>query len=444
MKKTRIATKLSRVLRKVAGLEWLVVAASAPLLTFPTVQPLWTVAALALLVVLWLLRWIVRGEPWPITPLNTALLVFVVVIPFAILVSAFPEVTGPAAVRLVLGLAAFRAVAFFVHDESTLDLALVAFCLLGLAIAVGGVLAVQWPGKSTVLGTVTQHIPRLIETFPEDQGTPGVNPNHLAGGIVLYLPLAVGLIVRAGRRGRPLLRILTVPPVLAFLLAIGAVLLLTQSRSGWIGASGGVLTLVVLAGITARRLWARGVGVGLALVALVTLLFAVSTLGLQEIGEMVTDPGVELGFEDAVGSISLAGRVELWTRALYMAEDFAFAGTGLSAFSRVVQILYPLFHHGPGTDVGHAHNIFLQVAVDVGIPGLIGYLAIVGVALALSWRYARHGPGTVRPVALGLGAGLIAWHLYGLTDAIALGTKPAVVFWIALGLLATLPGHPGT
>ena len=432
------------LLRVLASLEWVVVGAAVPLLTFPTVRPRWSAAALALLAALWLFRWMVRGEPWPVSPLNAALLPFLLVIPFAILVSAFPEVTGPAAVRLVLGLAAFRAAAFFVRNERTLDVALVAFCLLGLGLAVVGVLAVQWPRKSTVLGEITGRIPRLIETFPEDQGTRGVNPNHLAGAILLYLPLGMGLMVRAWRRSPALVRFLMVPAAAVFTLVIGLVLVLTQSRSGWIGAGGGLLALVILAGVTARRLWARAVGVGLAVVVVVTLLTAVATIGLQEIGEMVTDPGAELGFEDAVGSITLAGRIELWSRAVYAAEDFAFAGCGLSAFSRVVQILYPLFHHGPGTDVGHAHNVFLQMAVDVGIPGLIGYLALVGVALALCWRCARQrrnggsGAGTIRPVALGLAAGLIAWHVYGLTDAVALGTKPGVVLWIALGLVAAL------
>jgi len=43
------------------------------------------------------------------------------------------------------------------------------------------------------LGVLGGRIPHLIETLPEDQGTPGVNPNHLAGILTLYLPLALGL-----------------------------------------------------------------------------------------------------------------------------------------------------------------------------------------------------------------------------------------------------------
>ncbi|MFN3763128.1 MAG: hypothetical protein ACK4WK_08015 [Anaerolineae bacterium] len=51
---------------------------------------------------------------------------------------------------------------------------------------------------------------------------------------------------------------------------------------------------------------------------------------------------------------------------------------------------------------------------------------------------AEGGGGGVRALSLGLAAGLIALHTYGMTDALALGSKPAVVFWYALGLIAAL------
>jgi hypothetical protein len=43
-----------------------------------------------------------------------------------------------------------------------------------------------------------------------------------------------------------------------------------------------------------------------------------------------------------------------------------------------------------------------------------------------------------RSVSLGLLAGLAAFHIFGLADAIALGAKPALVFWFVLGLLAAM------
>jgi hypothetical protein len=75
---------LGEGIRRILGLEWLVAGAAAPLLMFPTLRPHWTAAALAMLVVWWLLRWAVRGEPWPVTPFNGALLLFALMVPVGI------------------------------------------------------------------------------------------------------------------------------------------------------------------------------------------------------------------------------------------------------------------------------------------------------------------------------------------------------------------------
>jgi len=90
-----------------------------------------------------------------------------------------------------------------------------------------------------------------------------------------------------------------------------------------------------------------------------------------------------------------------------------------------------LFTISPEQDIAHAHNIFLQTATDLGLPGLIAYLALLGIAAAVAWRIdAQQG--------LPLLAALIALHIYSLTDALALGSKPGIILWTALGLLAAL------
>ena len=43
-----------------------------------------------------------------------------------------------------------------------------------------------------------------------------------------------------------------------------------------------------------------------------------------------------------------------------------------------------------------------------------------------------------RGLAIGLLCGTIALHTYGLLDALALGSKPAIAFWYSLGLLSAL------
>ena len=141
-------------IRCILGLEWLVVGAAAPLLMFPTLRPRWTAAALMGLVAWWLLRWAVRGEPWPLTPFNGALLLFALMVPVGLWASAAPEFTLPKAVGLILGLATFRAVAFSVHNRRYLIFALSIFCLLGLAILVVGVLGARWKNSESRLEKV--------------------------------------------------------------------------------------------------------------------------------------------------------------------------------------------------------------------------------------------------------------------------------------------------
>jgi putative inorganic carbon (hco3(-)) transporter len=116
--------------------------------------------------------------------------------------------------------------------------------------------------------------------------------------------------------------------------------------------------------------------------------------------------------------------------------DFPFTGTGLGTFRQVVRRLYPL-NVSPTYDIAHAHNIFLQTALDVGIPGLIAYLSLLLIAAALSWKIAQRDK-TLRPFALGILASFAALHIYGLTDALALGSKTGLSFWVALGLLTAM------
>jgi putative inorganic carbon (HCO3(-)) transporter len=159
-------------------------------------------------------------------------------------------------------------------------------------------------------------------------------------------------------------------------------------------------------------------------------------LGPQE------DPGRGMSLE------TLSVRFEIWSRAIYGIQDFAFTGMGMNAFRRVVPVLYPLFSIDPTMDIGHAHNAFLQAALDLGIPGLIAYLSVHVSAFAMlvsTWRRRGRLPfpePLSRALILGLGGGLAAHLIYGLTDAVALGAKPGVLWWMLLGLVASLYRGP--
>jgi len=155
------------------------------------------------------------------------------------------------------------------------------------------------------------------------------------------------------------------------------------------------------------------------------------------VGELLYG-AAEGSVQTAVGSISLQGRVEVWSRALSALRDFPFTGLGLGSFRRAAATLYPFFLLGSVQDISHSHNVFLQVGVDVGLPGLVGYLGLLATAVAVGWGKVRRG-GWERLVGLGVLSSLLGYHVFGLADTVALGSKPSFLFWWVLGLLAVEP-----
>jgi putative inorganic carbon (HCO3(-)) transporter len=136
---------------------------------------------------------------------------------------------------------------------------------------------------------------------------------------------------------------------------------------------------------------------------------------------------------------NVSGRVELWSRALYGIQDFPLTGMGMNVFRKVLPVLYPTFLTSPDFDVAHAHNHLLQAGLDLGIPGLIAYLSIWLVVTVLLVRVYRDSRTPIdRVMAGGLGAGLIAHFVFSMTDAIPLGAKAGVLFWVTLGLVVSL------
>jgi O-antigen ligase len=94
------------------------------------------------------------------------------------------------------------------------------------------------------------------------------------------------------------------------------------------------------------------------------------------------------------------------------------------------------------TQVTHAHNELLQVAVDLGIPGLVGYVALLTAFAITAWRaYHALNSRWLRALIVGLACGMLAHQVFGLTDAFLLGTKPGVVMWVFMGLVAALYVH---
>jgi putative inorganic carbon (HCO3(-)) transporter len=412
--------------RIIARAEPLYLVAIAPLLLFPMFRPALTVAALAGLALLWLTRALLRRETWPVTPFNAALLVFCLAIPLAVWASPIPELTIPKLTGVILGLAAFRVVAYAIATRRDLMVALAVLAAIGVAIWALGVLGL----RLAPLQPLTQRLPAALVSLPGAEQ--GINPNQLAGALMLLLPLLLGCAAGCWQSGR---RVLAGALLVAALPAL-LTLVLTRSRAGWIGLAAATLALLL------AFVWLKsGPRRRKALIVAVALAFSIAlTLALVALPRFLAsaEAGATIATPDDA-ALTLEARAEIWSRALYALQDFPFTGVGLGAFRRVVNVLYPLFLVPPDADIAHSHNMFLQVGVDLGLIGLVGYGALLLIAGVTTWQVASHADGFERYIALGALGALVGLHVYGLADALALGSKPSVVFWIVLGLAAALP-----
>ena len=131
--------------------------------------------------------------------------------------------------------------------------------------------------------------------------------------------------------------------------------------------------------------------------------------------------------------------VELWQRAIYMIQDFPYTGIGLGTFSRVAPVLYPFFLIGPDVTVPHSHNMFLQAGVDLGIPGLVAFIALLTAISFTAVEAVRMAKSTeFGPLAIGLFGGFLVYLTHGLLDYVTHSTKPGIVIWAIIRLIVAL------
>lgn len=384
--------------------------------------------ALLLIPLLWLLRRLLGRRLLPVTPLNGALLLLLLMTLVTVLITpdllwSLPKVAG-----VVYGVALYFAVVQAVRVAPRLLWAGIALLLLGgLGVVGAGLVSIPAAATLPLLQSVAARLPAIHTT----EGAL-LNPNEVAGVLLWMAPLALALaagFLRGWRRGqvRPLLPLL----LLATALIFAATLLLSQSRGALLGYALAVAFLVAaFAGRYRRALFAL-------LAALLLLVLVLYSAAPQRFAPLFAGSDFTGAGEAALNSLD--GRREIWSRARYVVEDFPFTGVGLNNFRRVVPLLYPLFLISPAIDIAHAHNHLLQVAAELGIPGLIAYLALwIGAALMLwqSWQRAASAP--LRAVAAGCAASLLAYFIYGLFDTVALGARPGFLFWLLLGLVAAL------
>ncbi len=401
---------------------WLII--WSPFLLFISSTNWWWLLSIPML---WIIAWWARGYALPRTPLNISIGLIGGMTGLSLLITPDMTLSLPKAAGLFLGLTLFYAMLDLGSSSKRIEIIAGALILIGFGLSVVGLFGTQWLDKSSIFASITAVFPQVIRGLPG--ATEGFHPNEVAGTLLWVAPLALILsigILKKQSRGLGI-------AIGSAGLWILAFISISQSRSAWFGLVIAVVVMIAIVNRAARWVLATFVVVGVVCVVL---------LGPDRIGAAIFGTTVDTSPENQViqpiGSLNWNFRMEVWKVATQGIADFPFTGMGIGTFREIGRIFYPLTIP-PSYDFAHAHNEFLQAALDLGLPGLIAFCALyVGAFWMLREVWRTTSAGMVHYLGLGLGGGLFAHLIYGLTDAVALGAKPGILFWMLLGLITGL------
>ena len=414
----------------------------APSILFP--GRFWVASLQPLLVLMlfafWPIRRLAYGRITAATPLNGWIALLALWLPVTVWISILPEQSWAAVGYLVLGIALFFAVINWPPARKNPALPVPPILVGGLALALIGPLLINTRMGSRLfrVAALDARLGLLSERLGEE-----VNPNVFAGSLVLVVPLALALVLEPRWSRRRIWPILCGAVALIGLLS----LVVTQSRGAYLSVAVTFLLLAMLR-------WPR-------LTWTLPLLVLGATALIWQIGlTTILDQ-----FSSDTALVGLSGRLEIWERGYWALQDFVFTGVGHGLFHPVVSTLYPFFLLP--TDLPHAHNLFLQIGVDMGIIGMTAYGGLVVTVLILAGRAVRraaaqtadadpaggHTPEQALErkghflswaVSAGCLAAVTGMMVHGLVDAVTWGTKLTFIPWMIFAqtvLIAQGPRH---
>jgi O-antigen ligase len=238
---------------------------------------------------------------------------------------------------------------------------------------------------------------------------PRLNPNEVGGLLAMMLPFVAWSALRPWQRAGD-------PAIsrkgaiwLAALLGWGALalvllgLLMTGSRGAWL--AGGVTGLLAGLWWAARWLkqgdtrWQRWIVPGILAVGLA------AGIGIGLLW-LIAD---QIPLTQLIDPSTWLNRLEFQRNSLTLVKDYPLIGAGLDGFEMLYSTYVLLLHVGY---ISHSHNLFLGVAIDQGLPGLLALVWMWGLFALVFWHsVARPEPGAALPAEQASLAGLAAMSL---------------------------------
>lgn len=213
----------------------------------------------------------------------------------------------------------------------------------------------------------------IMDIRPQVGWTP-IHPNYVAGVIAVTIPFIVHPLWAAWKRDRRLPRVVLAPVVIGLGLAVFSMGMAT---------SRGII-LAVASGAGAWLLWRAGTSDGIrrrikseAVFPSLLLIYLCAVVAFLYLGPARSGSIFSGNYYFGDGS-----RAELFSRSAYLLTDYPITGGGLGAFPG----LYSLYLLDiPFYNVPNSHNLFLDAAIEQGLPGGLAFLSLY---LAALWTVA--------------------------------------------------------
>lgn len=250
------------------------------------------------------------------------------------------------------------------------------------------------------------------------------NADHMASLLVITIPF-IAAIVAAGKHGgmQRYSAVVAVAAAIALTVIVG--LALNGSLAGY-GLALPVVAASILLILPPRsrlRLWIVGAAAVLVIASIAAL--EVTPIGSGKIGTHATN--------------AVQSRSEIFSTTLRAAADFIPFGSGLGSF----QSVYPLYENPDQVTtvyVVHAHNDYEEVALELGVAGMVLILLFLAWWATRVWRAWRIGP--ARPFVRAAAIASAAILLHSLVDFPLRTAAISACFAMCLALLGGSSAAP--
>ncbi len=410
---------LARKFKKSADLlEVVLLAAMAPFFVFPKQKWTWLFLVFPLI---WIVRWTGKKGGNGILRSRTVIDAAVLILCIQLLIStlssgdiltSLPKITG-----ILYGILVFYGLVRLLQTDILIRMGIGVF-IIGSAvlatISLVGMSMLNEPLFAKAADFMLEKVPQKNWGF---QGAElGLNQNALAGIMMLFVPLCIMLVslgMKKKARNHLISQRIDLVLFSSLTLYYIPILFLTQSIGGWIGLS--VSLWLVLTSWKAKASW-----------FLLLMVFVIIVLVMIP-AKNNTDSAKQT---KSFWKEKIESRYESLNEGLEAVGEKPITGIGVNQLR-----IRPGFRY----ELSHAHNQLIHTAAELGIPGLMAYLAILmgtGYMCLEVWKKAPSG--WMKATAQGLGAGQLAHFFFGLGDSIPLGAKPGIFFWVSLALIAAM------